>query len=248
MERHRTFRGYLFAICGLLLFWELLSVALHNPALPDPYSALVTFVVIFPKTLWEHFLISAYRVSASLAISLIIAVPLGIYLGRDERLDRFFAPLLYLLYPIPKIALLPVIIVIFSLGDVSKIFTITLVLLFQILVTTRDAAKKVHPNSIISVKSLGANPVDIFRHVIIPACLPDIFTSIRISLGTAIAVLFFMESFATFQGLGYFIFEAWSRIDYPEMFAGILGLSLLGLLLFVLVDYLQHLFCPWLYV
>ena len=221
---------------------------MRNPALPDPYSALSTFCRVFPSTLWLHFLVSAYRVFASLLLSLLIAAPLGIFLGRDNRLDRYFGPLLYLLYPIPKIALLPVIIVIFGLGDASKIFTITLVLFFQILVTTRDAAKKVHPNSVVSVKSLGANSWDVYWHVVIPACLPDVFTSIRISLGTAISVLFFTESFATFQGLGYYIFDAWSRIDYPEMFAGILGMSLLGLLMFILVDFLQHILCPWLYV
>jgi NitT/TauT family transport system permease protein len=247
MDRRGTFRGYLLSVLGLLIGWELLSLGLKNPALPDPFSALSTFFEVLPSSLWLHFLISAYRVFASLVLSILIAVPLGIYLGRDLSLDRYFAPLLYLLYPIPKIALLPVIIVVCGLGDGSKIFTITLILFFQILVTTRDAAKKVHPNSIVSVMSLGARPIDVYWHVVIPACLPDIFTSIRISLGTAISVLFFTESFATFQGLGYYIFEAWSRIDYPEMFAGILGMSLLGLLLFVLVDFLQHLFCPWLY-
>lgn len=248
MDRSGTYRGCLLAVCGLLIFWELLSLAMDNPALPNPYSALTTFIRVFPSTLWVHFLVSTYRVFASLVLGTLIAFPLGVYLGRENRLDRYFAPLLYLLYPIPKIALLPVIIVIFGLGDVSKIFTITLILFFQILVTTRDAAKKVHPNSIVSIRSLGANQRDVYWHVIIPACLPDIFTAVRIGLGTAIAVLFFMESFATFQGLGYYIFDAWSRIDYPEMFAGILGMSILGLLLFLLVDFLQRLLCPWLYV
>ncbi|MGD0621705.1 MAG: ABC transporter permease [Thermacetogeniaceae bacterium] len=247
MDRRGVYRGYIFAVLGLLIGWELLSLGLKNPALPDPFSALGTFFEVLPSSLWMHFLVSTYRVFASLVLSALIAVPLGIYLGRDRRLDRYFAPLLYLLYPIPKIALLPVIIVLFGLGDVSKIFTISLILFFQILVTTRDAAKKVHPSSIVSIMSLGARPGDVYRHVVIPACLPDIFTSIRISLGTAISVLFFTESFATFQGLGYYIFEAWSRVDYPEMFAGILGMSLLGLLMFVLVDFLQRLLCPWLY-
>ncbi|MGD0153259.1 MAG: ABC transporter permease [Thermacetogeniaceae bacterium] len=248
MDRRGAYQGYFLAVLGLLICWELLSLILNNPALPNPYAALATFVWVFPTTLWMHFLVSAYRVVVSLVLGTLIAVPLGVYLGREDRLDRYFAPILYLLYPIPKIALLPVIIVIFSLGDVSKIFIITLILFFQILVTTRDAAKKVHPHSIVSIRSLGARPRDIYWHVVLPACLPDIFTSIRISLGTAIAVLFFTESFATFQGLGYYIFEAWSRIAYPEMFAGILGMSLLGLLLFLLVDFLQRLCCPWLYV
>jgi len=141
-----------------------------------------------------------------------------------------------------------VIFAIFKLGDTSKIFLITLIIFFQILMTARDAAVKVPPNSIISVQSLGANTADIYLHVIIPACLPDIFTAIRISLGTAISVLFFAESFATMQGLGYFIFDAWSRINYPEMFAGILAISLVGLFLFLVTDFLQRILCPWLYV
>jgi NitT/TauT family transport system permease protein len=247
MNRIGGIWGYLFAALGLLLIWELLSLALKNPVLPDPLAALETFCQVFPTSLWEQFLVSTYRVLVSLVLSILTAVPLGILIGRERRLDRYFAPLLYLLYPIPKIALLPVIIVICGLGDISKIFTISLIIFFQILVTTRDAAKKVHPHSVMSVMSLGARTRDIYWHVVLPDCLPDIFTSIRISLGTAISVLFFTESFATFQGLGYYIFDAWSRIDYPEMFAGILGMSLMGLLLFTLVDFLQYLFCPWLH-
>ena len=202
MDRRGIFRGYLLSVLGLLIGWELLSLGLNNPALPDPFAALSTFFEVFPSSLWLHFLVSTYRVFASLLLSIATAVPLGIYMGRDRKLDRYFAPLLYLLYPIPKIALLPVIIVVCGLGDASKIFTITLILFFQILVTTRDAAKKMHPNSIVSIMSLGARPIDVYCHVVIPACLPDIFTSIRISLGTAISVLFFHRIICYLPGPG----------------------------------------------
>lgn len=240
--------AYLLAIFFFFLGWNILSCILKSPALPKPLPAIDQFFYIFPNTLWKHFISSSYRVVTSLLIGIATAVPLGLFLGLNERIDRLFAPLIYLLYPIPKIALLPVIFIIFKIGDASKIFLITLIIFFQILVTTRDAAKKVPPASIVSVLSLGANKWEIYKHVVIPACLPEIFTAVRISLGTAISVLFFAESFATFQGLGYFIFEAWSRISYQEMFAGILALSLLGALLFLLVDILQRLLCPWLYI
>lgn len=239
---------YLLAILALFVGWEILSLLLRSPALPDPVSALRDFIKVFPRELWQHFLVSSYRVFFSLFLGIFLAVPVGIYLGREERIDRYLAPHIYLLYPIPKIALLPVIFVIFKIGDTSKIFLITLIIFFQILVTARDAARKVPQASVTSVLSLGARPLDIYRHVIIPACLPDIFTAVRISLGTAISALFFAESFATSQGLGYFIFDAWSRINYPEMFAGIMAMSLLGFLLFLAVDLLQHLLCPWQYV
>lgn len=242
-------RYWTYVLAGVVVFlgWELLARLLHNPALPRPLPALVTFVHVFPQGLWMHFLVSTYRVVISLLIGLALAVPLGLYIGRNPQLDFWLAPQLYLLYPIPKIALLPVIFAIFNLGDLSKITLIVLIIFFQILVTTRDAAKKLPANSILSVLSLGATPRDVYRHVIIPGCLPEIFTAIRISVGTAISVLFFAESFATLEGLGYFIFETWSRVNYPEMFAGIIAISLQGLLLFLLVDFLQRLLCPWLY-
>jgi ABC-type nitrate/sulfonate/bicarbonate transport system permease component len=235
------------AILFLFLIWELIAQLLKNPALPCPIPALTTFIQIFPLGLWKHFMISTYRVLTSILVGLALAVPLGLYIGRNTNIDKWLSPQLYLIYPIPKIALLPVIFAIFKIGDLSKIVLIVLIIFFQILITTRDAAKKIPENSILSVLSLGATPREIYSHVIIPSCLPEIFTAIRISLGTAISVLFFTESFATVEGLGYFIFEAWSRVNYPEMFAGIIAISLQGFVLFLLVDYLQRLICPWLY-
>ncbi|AFV11596.1 taurine ABC transport system permease protein TauC [Thermacetogenium phaeum DSM 12270] len=245
---NKKYLNYFFAVLVLLLGWEIFALLLRNPALPRPLPALITFIHVFPEGLWRHFLISTYRVLVSLLLGLAIAVPLGLYIGRNSKLDQWLAPQLYLLYPIPKIALLPVVFAIFKIGDLSKIILIVLIIFFQILVTSRDAAKKIPANTILSVLSLGATTKDVYRHVIIPGCLPEIFTAVRISLGTAISVLFFAESFATLEGLGYFIFDAWSRVNYPEMFAGIIAISLQGFILFLLVDLIQRFVCPWLYV
>ncbi len=238
---------YITAVLFLFVFWDILALLLRNPALPRPIPALASFVQIFPQNLWRHFLVSTYRVLVSLFVGLALAVPLGLYLGREPKLDKWLSPQLYLTYPIPKIALLPVIFAIFNIGDLSKIILIVLIIFFQIIVTVRDAAQNIPANSVLSVLSLGATPAEIYRHVIIPGCLPEIFTAVRISLGTAISILFFAESFATFDGLGYFIFEAWSRVNYPEMFAGIIAISLQGFILFLILDLLQRRICPWLY-
>jgi NitT/TauT family transport system permease protein len=84
-----------------------------------------------------------------------------------------------------------------------------------------------------------------FRNVIIPASLPGILTALRISLGTALSVLFFTETFGTEFGLGYFIMDAWMRVNYIDMFSGILVLSIMGLLLFVLLDIIERVCCRW---
>jgi NitT/TauT family transport system permease protein len=173
------------------------------------------------------------------------AAVLGIASGRSPRLDALVSPAIYLLHPVPKAAFLPVIMLFFGLGEVSKIFLLGFTIFSQILVTMRDSARQVPPELLDSVRSLGAGRAGLLRHVIIPAVLPGFFTGFRVSLGAAMAVLFLAETFAAESGLGYLIVDAWTRVAYAEMYAAILALSLLGLLLFALTDFLEKILCPW---
>lgn len=242
--RSRKALGYVGAIGVLVVGWELLALALHSPALPPPTSALPAFARLFGEIL-PHILVSAWRVVASLALGSALAVPLGLVLGRSPRIDAVAAPLVFLSYPIPKVVFLPVLLVLLGLGSLSKITLITLIIFFQILVTARDAARAIPAGSVLSVRSLGAGSAQVFRHVTFPAALPEIFTALRIGSGTAIAVLFLAESVAGTSGLGYYIVDAWGRIDYDAMFAGILGMALLGVMLYELLDVLEARMCRW---
>lgn len=233
------------AMLIITALWYILAVYVRNQMLPTPWEAVTEFIRLIRSTLLVHFYISAYRVVLSLVMSLFIAVPLGLIIGREQILDRYISPVIYFLYPIPKIVFLPIVFLLFGLGDFPKIFMIGLIVTFQILVTTRDAAKGVPIQSIHSMTSLGASKWHIYYHVIWPACLPKIITALRVSLGTAIAVLFFVESFATTEGLGYFIMDSWSTASYSQMFAGIIGMSILGLALYVIVDIIEARWCRW---
>ena len=233
------------SVLSLLLLWQLLSEILRLPALPGPLPSLRAFGAEMQNTLAFHLYVSAYRVMASLAISLLLAVPLGMVLGREEKIDRYFAPLIYLIYPVPKIVFLPVLMALVGLKDLSKITLIVLVVFFQILVTTRDAARGISGELVNSVLSLGASRLDIYRHVVWPAVIPDVLTSLRIASGTAIAVLFFAETVASQEGLGYYLLDAWSRMAYENMFAGIIAMGLLGFVIYVGLDYLERRACPW---
>ncbi len=236
--------GYVIAIVVLLVGWELLSLAVASPALPSPMLALSAFVRLLGDLL-PQIAVSAWRVLAALAIGTVLAVPLGLLLGRSPRADAVAAPLVFLSYPVPKVVFLPVLLIVLGLGSLSKITLITLIVFFQILVTARDAARSIPPASVLSVRSLGANSAEVFRHVVFPAALPEIFTALRIGSGTAIAVLFFAESIAGSSGIGWYIVDAWGRIDYQAMFAGILGMALLGVLLYELLDALEARMCRW---
>lgn len=243
----KTLFRFMITVLFLLLFWYLLALMIRNPILPFPTDVFREIYKLRLK-IWTHMFSSFYRIITGLGLSLLTAVPLGLLIGRIKKLDTIMAPLIYLLYPIPKIAFLPMVLLLLGLGDRSKIFLISLIVFFQILVHARDAARSINKELILSVKSLGASDFQLFWQVVFPASLAKIFTAIRISTGTAIAVLFFTETFATFKGLGYFIMDAWTRVNYNEMFAGIFALSFLGLILFVTIDLLERLLCPWLFL
>jgi ABC-type nitrate/sulfonate/bicarbonate transport system permease component len=248
-KRDRSLSSWdaLLAIVGILAVWQLASIVINRSVLPPPWEVLRAFFVEFPQDLGRHTLVSAWRVVASILVAVIVAVPLGLALGLDPIADRLAAPVIYLLYPIPKIIFLPVILLLLGIGNASKVFIIALILFFQVLVVVRDEAANLRPELIASVRSLGAGRRAIFRFVYLPACLPAVLTSLRVSIGTAIAVLFFAESFATTSGLGYYIIvETWGRLAYPEMYAGVVAMSLLGLLLYFVVNRLERRLCPWL--
>jgi len=89
------------------------------------------------------------------------------------------------------------------------------------------------------------NKYDIYRHLVFPAVLPGILTSLRITIGTSIAVLFFAENFAVEYGIGYYIMNSWSMVNYSKMYSGIIAVSILGFFLFKLIDILENKFCSW---
>jgi NitT/TauT family transport system permease protein len=239
-------RSLVIAAGVLGLAWQALAWAVNRPILPGPLKVVAIFVTELGGELGAHALVSLWRVLASVFISVALAVPAGLILGQSPRLNRLFSPLIYLLLPIPKVVLVPVLLLFFGIGDLPKILIIFLILFFQILVLVRDQAAALRPELVDSVRSLGAGRRALFRFVYLPASLPAILTALRQSIGTAVAVLYVAELFATRRGLGYYIYLHGSTLfDYPKMYAGVLAMSLLGLGLYFAVDGLHRRLCRW---
>jgi ABC-type nitrate/sulfonate/bicarbonate transport system permease component len=242
-------RDLLLAILVILILWQIAAWLVNQPILPPPVEVVPAFFAELGDGLWEHFAVSLWRVVASTGLAIALASPAGLILGQSPRLNTIFSPLIYLLYPIPKVVLVPVLILLLGLGDLPKISIIFIILFFQILVLVRDQAASLRPELIQSVRSLGAGRRALFRFVYLPASLPAILTALRQSVGTAVAVLYVAELFATQRGLGYYIYYKGSTLfDYPAMYAGIIAMSLLGLGLYFTVDWLERRLCPWQFV
>ncbi|MDR3135959.1 MAG: ABC transporter permease [Coriobacteriales bacterium] len=236
--------GYLLALLVIFVAWQLLALAVDSPALPTPL-ATVPMLFRYAGQLAPDFLTSLYRVVAAMLLGATLAMPLGLVIGRMPRLDAVLAPMLYILYPIPKIVFLPVLLVLLGLADAPKIILIAITVFFQVLVTVRDAGKEVPEAAILSIRSLGAGRLDVFWHVMIPASLPALFTALRVSSGTAVAILFLAETLAGSTGLGYFIVDSWALLDYPRMFAGIIAMAFLGVFLYEVFDIAEQRLARW---
>lgn len=233
MKKKATF---LSTLSGTIMFfglWQLAAMAVNRPILPSPVVVVPLFLNNMTSELGLHFLASFIRVLAAIFIATVFAAPLGLALGQMPRIDSIASPLIAIIYPIPKIIFLPVIYVVIGISDFSKVMLIAIIIFFQILVVVRDEASNLKKELILSVKSLGAGRRALFRYVYLPASLPAVLTALRVSVGTAVAVLFIAEQSLTTWGLGYYIvIETYQVLLYPEMYTGIMGMGLLGMLLY----------------
>jgi ABC-type nitrate/sulfonate/bicarbonate transport system permease component len=245
MKRHDAF----LAAMALLLVWQVSASVVNLPILPAPFKVFSVLVRELQSDLLSHFIFSLWRVFAGMALSVLVAAPVGLAIGGSKKWNRLFSPLIYLLYPIPKVVFVPVVILFLGIGDIAKIAIMFLILFFQIVVLVRDQAAGLAPQLIQSLRSLGAGRRALFRFVYLPASLPAILTALRQSIGTAVAVLYITELSATKYGLGYYIYYNGSTLlDYPAMYAGVVAMSLLGLGMYFTVDCLERKWCKWKFV
>lgn len=232
------------AILIILAIWYTLHYFVSAKLIPSPHDTLAVLLGAW-QTIGTHVLASLYRIVVAIIVTLVIGVPLGVAIATHKSLDALLSPVIYALYPIPKIALLPLLMLFFGLGDLSKIILVGLIIIFQILVSTRDGVRAINPSYYTSMQALRATKWQVYQHMIIPAIIPNLLTSLRLSIGTSISVLFFAENFATRYGIGYYIMDSWLKLDYKGMFAGIVAISLMGIALFALIDSLENILCRW---
>ncbi len=243
---------YIASLALLVLFWEIASLIILKVKgveyLPNPAKAILEMHRLGPL-LFRNFWISAWRLVLAILIAFFTAYPLGLLIGHERWMDRFFSPMIYIVYPIPQVAFILLLFLVFGIGDPVKVAIVAMAIFFQLLVSARGAAKEIDPEHVTSVLSAGASRVQVYWHVVIPETLPSILTSLRVSVGLGMAFLYIAETSGSIipgrGGLGAFIRAA--SYNTTQQVAGILAMALLGLLLYVIIDIIERAACRWRY-
>ncbi len=232
-------------IVSLNVIWWLLAVVFNNKALPNPLDVYATLPKSLSQGMFDHSIASLRRIFLGVFLALGLGLAGGLLTGLSKKANKLLNPLLYLSYPVPKLALLPVAMIIFGIGETTKVLMIVLIIVFQLIISIRDAISNINKENYYVLSTLGASKMQQIWHVVLPAILPEMFSALRVSVGIATSVLFVTETFGTDKGLGFFIVDAWMRIDYLTMYAGIVMLSIIGSLLFMMIDIMDAMFCRW---
>ncbi len=227
-----------------MVIWQMIAMIVQHKIFPTPITVLLELKDCFDVII-VHIGYSFVRLVAGVFLAVLIGVPIGILLGYFKKVGNLFIPMIYMLGPVPKVALLPLIMLVFGIGNMSKIFIIFIIVVFQIIIVTCDAVKNIPEQYYQTFKVVRAKPFDMIKHIVIPSVMPELGTSLRVGLTTSISVLFFAENFGTQYGLGFYIMDKWMIMDYPQMYLGICTMGIVGLVSVGIIDLLEKRLCPW---
>src|SRR6266446_473838 len=190
-------------------------------------------------------LVSLNRIVQGFVYGSLAGIALGLLAGAIRWVDDVVDPWVAAIYPIPKSALFPLFLLWFGLGDSSKIVTISVGVLFLVLINTVTGVKSINPLLLKAAQDLGATRAQVFVKVILPGALPNIFTGLRLGIGMALILVFITEIEATKAGLGFLLWEAFQLMDTRHVFVGVVTFGLLGVATTWLLQWLERVTCPW---
>lgn len=236
--------------CVLFFFaiWEFLPRAgLVNPAFLSPPSAVLAAIVNLAQSgqLNKHIVASLQRSLGGLTLAIIAGVGLGLLMGVIRRFEAFIDPLLQLFRQVSALALFPVFLLFFGIGEASKIAIIFWAAFWPVLLNTISGVKQVEKLLIHSALSMGASRRFIFFKVILPAAAPSIFTGVRLAGAYSITALVAAEMIGSHAGLGFLTLNSQEIFQIPSMYAGIVLLAILGLALNYVLALLEKRLTRW---
>jgi NitT/TauT family transport system permease protein len=220
-------------LLALIALWWGVVLYTESVIFPTPQQVVSgTLELVADGTLWEHIGASLFRVGCGFALAALVALPLGLWMGRVDAAYNTLNPVFQILRPISPIAWIPLAILWFGVGNVSPIFLIFIAAVFPMIVQTAAGVHTIERRYLRAAENFGVSRAMLFRQVIIPAVLPEMIVGMRISLGVAWLVVVAAEMIALRSGLGYLIMDSRNAGNrYDLVIAGMIIIGLIGLVL-----------------
>lgn len=239
---------YFLSPVAVLVAWEILTVAklLDARFFPAPSAILYELFYVTPKEqLYSDISASLSRIFFGYLFGSTIGVMGGLALALLPRLRQIAYPLVAMAYPIPKIAIFPLIMLVFGLGEMSKIIVVAIGSFFLVLLSTLsgvDAVAKIYHDIAYVYRIPLARRL---FHIIIPCALPSIFTGLRLAIGYSLVIVVAAEFSGAEAGIGYRIWASWETFSIKALYGGIFIIGLLGILFSITIDKLEKWLIPW---
>ena len=234
------------ACIGLLLVWQLASLALNNDSFPTAVQAIRAIPVILgDKDSLVNFAASLRRMAIGFGVAVAMSIPLGLLMGRSRAVASFFNPLLMVIYPVPKAALMPIIMLWLGVGDLSKTLVIFLGVSLPVIYHSFEGAKAVEEKMLWSGAAMGLSAVQRLVRIVLPAALPEILTGCRTGLVLALITMITSEMIARQSGAGNILFNALDMGQYDTVFAMIIIVGAMGIGLDALFERLRARLVRW---
>lgn len=214
----------------ILAVWTLLSHLMRNTTLlPSPLAVLETLVQLVQSgAIFTHTGTSLGRIFLSWTLAAALAIPLGVLMGRSERMERIVHPFVELFRPISPMAWIPLAVLWFGIGLSGKVFIIVIGSFFPVLLNTIAGVKGVPPILVTAAKTFGCSPLQLTLRVCLPAALPTIATGLRIAFGTAWMTIIAAEMVASKSGLGHMIIDGMEILRSDVVIVGMATIGVLG--------------------
>ena len=230
----------------VLLWYGVHASGLINPALvPAPHQVATKFMELMQDRLPTDIWMSTQRVFIGVTLGTLLAVPVGFCLGWYQNLRSFVDPVINFFRALPPIALIPLVIVYFGIGESAKIAILFYASFFAGVIVMYEGIAQISPIYVRVARTLGANDLEIFAKVIIPLTVPHILTAIRVALGVAWATLVASELIAAQQGLGAMIQNASAFFQLDIIYVGIICIGFIALVMDLLLRTLSRRLVAW---
>ena len=250
--RHVSRLTTMLVMLATLALWQIVSdLHIFPPiALPSPIMVWAAFTRLLLAGYGGHSLlgdiwISSARIGIGFAGAVVIGVPVGLLMARINLIFRIIDPFLHFIRPVPPLAYIPLLVVWFGIGELPKILLILIGTIPVIIIGTMSGVKATPSLRISVAKTLGASESQIFRHVILPSALPEIFTAMRVGIGVAWTCLVAAELIAASEGLGWLVQYAGQALQVAIVIVGIIIIGILGYAMELMIRLLERWAVPW---